>query len=89
MNDVLKEGSQDKISFSEKRRAKREERYSRWLDPYGVDKMSDDEFEQRKSELVGKSIGRVSAGSVILIIVIVVLALFWDKIFWTSGRWFF
>ena len=76
-------------SFSEKRKIKKEQRYAKWLDPYGIDKMSDEEFEERKFELVGKSVGRVSVGGVLIAIVIILLAMFWDKIFWNAGRWFF
>ena len=70
--------SKKKMSRAEKKRLKKE----RWEDPLGINKMSDEEFLERLPELRKKTILGGSGGTLLFIICIILLAVFWDKIFY-------
>lgn len=53
-------------------------------DFYGIDKMSDEEFLKKYPDIKRRAIWRTSIGSLLFIAAIVVLVIFWDKIFWSG-----
>lgn len=53
-------------------------------DFYNIDKMSDVEFLRNYSDIRKRAIWRTIIGSLLFIAALVVLAIFWDKIFWSG-----
>lgn len=70
--------AKEKLSRAEKKRLKQE----KWEDPLGIDKMSDEEFLERLPELQKKTAFGGVGGTVLFIVCIILLAVFWDKIFY-------
>lgn len=67
-----------RLSRAEKKRIKQE----KWEDPLGIDKMSDEEFLEQLPKLKRKTAFGGIGGVVLLIVCIVLLVMFWDKIFY-------
>lgn len=76
-------------NFIAKRRAKKLKKYNKWLDVYGIDNMSDEDFLLNRKKLVIASIRRIVLGLVLFVASVLVLILLWDNIFWSSNRWWF
>ena len=75
------------MKWLEKRRLKRQKREEKWLDPYHIDLMSENDFLENRKRLIKKSIGRIVVGSLLLILILLVLVLMWDSMFSYNG-WF-
>ena len=76
-------------NFIARRREKKLKKYNKWLDVYGIDNMSDEDFLLNRKKLVIASIRRIVLGLVLFVASVLVLILLWDNIFWSSNRWWF
>lgn len=70
------------MRFIEKRRLKKEKRNKKMLDIYGIGDMSDEDFLSKRKSLLVKSIMRIVIGVLGICGVVVILAIFWNDIFY-------
>lgn len=57
-------------------------RIQRYEDFYNIDRMSDQEFLDNYKSIHKKAVTRTSIGGVLFVVAIVLLVVFWNKIFW-------
>lgn len=69
-----------------KRQEKKLLREKKYFDPYFIDDMSDEELEESAKSLKRKGIGRIVIGAFLLALIVVVLILMWNTMFYS--KWF-
>ena len=69
-------------SLRERRTARAMRRIQKYEDFYGIDKMSDKEFLDSYKSIHTKAVTRTSIGGALFVVAIILLIVFWDKIFW-------
>jgi len=73
--------------------AKRKARIAKWdaywNDPYKVESMSNSEVLEKKRGLLIRGIVRIILGLLIIALVVIGLAMFWNDIFYNPNGWFF
>lgn len=74
------------MKWLDKHKEKKEKKKVKWLDPYGIGTMSDEDFLENRKSLFRKSIFRIVIGIVMLLLVMIILCMAWGSI--TTGRWF-
>lgn len=83
---VIQTGWCNFMKWLDKHKEKKEKKEAKWLDPYSIDTMSDEDFLENRRSLFRKSIFRIVIGIVMLLLVMIILYMAWGSI--TTGRWF-